>query len=301
MAAQSRYYMARVIKLGELTAEKLIHAIQQPISVQVRGVRYTFTDFRRFGPVDCPTGIYAKLAKYKPDGAVEVVRPDAHIVGKEGVENLIEAASPFVYLPEFGGLAYKHVWNVLPREQFERAFCELVETSEKKFFVKCELDPITDLRTFVARIAKMERVTVIQATVKPPNPLFSPCWKSLNDYVKKRRLSEVQIKEESDSGIATNVQQIAMAIATESATASGLKEMMEPLLEGVGDAALLMAADGYGHAKVVGIEGAKSVVVRTGENQKSFLFAREPVPEELLQTAHAQFLAINEERYLDHP
>jgi len=33
-------------------------------------------------------------------------------------------------------------------------------------------------------------------------------------------------------------------------TAGQLKEMMEPLLEGVGDAALLMAADGYGHARV---------------------------------------------------
>lgn len=301
MVAHSRYYMARVIKFGELTTEKLIRAIHQPVSIQLRGVRYTFTDFRRFGPVDNPIGVYAKLAKYKPEGAVEVVRHDVHVVGREGVENLIEAASPFVFLPEFGGLAYKHVWNILPREQFERAFCELVEMSEKKFFVRCELEPVTDLRTFVARIAKMERVTVIQATVKPPNPLFSPCWKSLSDYVKKRRLSEVQIKEESEAGISTNVQKIAAAIATESATAAQLQEMMEPLLDGVGDAALLMAADGYGHAKVVGIEDTKSVVVRTGDNQKSFLFAREPEPEELFRAAHAQFLKISEERYLDHP
>lgn len=301
MVAQSRYYMARVIKLGQLTTEKLIRAIHEPVSVQVRGVRYTFTDFRRFGPADRPDGIYARLAKYKPEGAVEVVRPDAHVVGREGVENLIEAASPFVYLPDFSGIAYKHVWNVLPREQFERAFCEIVEMSEQKFFVRCELEPVTDLRTFVARIAKMERVTVIQATVKPPNPLFSPCWKSLNDYVKKRRLSEVQIKEESEAGISTNVQQIATAIATGSASPAELQEMMEPLLDGVGDAALLMAADGYGHAKVVGIEDAKSVTIRTGDNQKSFLFAREPAPEELFQTAYERFRKISDERYLDHP
>ncbi len=49
MVAQTRYYMARVIKLGELTDEKLIRAIREPVAVQVRGVRYTFTDFHRFG------------------------------------------------------------------------------------------------------------------------------------------------------------------------------------------------------------------------------------------------------------
>lgn len=301
MAAQSRFYMARVIKLGELTTEKIVAAIENSAFVQIRGNRYTFTDFRYFGPKEKPQGIYARLAKYKPDGAVEVVHQDAHVVGREQIENLIEASSPFVYLPEFSGIAYKHVWNALPREQFERAFSEVIEMSQQKFFVRCQLEPVTDLRTFVARLAKLDRLTVLQATVKPPNPLFGPCWKSLNDYIKKRRLEAVQIKEEAASGIETNIQRIAQAIDSKNISPDDLKGMMESLLDGVGDAALLMAADGYGRAKVVGVEESKTVVIRTSENQKSFILEKDPAPEELYKVAYEQFSKINEDRYLEHP
>lgn len=143
--------------------------------------------------------------------------------------------------------------------------------------------------------------TVIQATIKPPNPLFGPCWKSLNDYLKKRRLTEAQITEESEEGIPTNVPQIASAMSSGSKLPEELEAMMEPLLAGVGDAALLMAADGYGHAKVVGTEQEKIVTIRTRDNQKSFSLAHDPDPEELFRIALEQFEAISKERYLDHP
>lgn len=300
MPTNARYYMSRVIKIGELDNQKLIAAIENPAFVQIRGNRYTFTDFQRFGPADQTKGIFARLAKYKPEGAVEVVRHETHAVEQEAVENLIEASTPFVYIPEFSGIAYKHVWNVLPREQFERAFCELIEMSYNRFFVRCEIEPITDLRTFVTRLARLERVIELQATVKPPNPLFGPCWKSLNDYMKKRQLDEVQVKEDSASGIITNVTQIAQAMDSASASPDEVQKMMEPLLEGVGDAALLMAADGYGHGKVVGIEQTRTVTIRTSENQKSFLHAKDPTPEELFQVAFEEFSKMNEDRNLNH-
>ncbi|MEW6058426.1 MAG: hypothetical protein AB1540_17635 [Bdellovibrionota bacterium] len=161
--------------MGALTTDGIIAAIQNPAFVQIRGTRYTFTDFHRFGTGDKPKGIFAKLAKYNLEGAVEVVRPDVHAVERESVENLMEASSPFVYLPEFSGIAYKHVWNLLQRDQFARAFCKLIESTEHSFFGRCELEPVTDLRTFVTRLSKLERVTVLQASVKPPNPLFGPC------------------------------------------------------------------------------------------------------------------------------
>ncbi len=300
MPTNARYYMSRVIKVGQLDNEKIIAAIQNPLYVQTRGNRYTFTDFQRFGTVSDTKGIFARLAKYKPEGAVEIVRPETHAVGREEIENLIEASSPFVYLPEFSGIAYKHVWNTLPREQFERAFCELIDASQQGFFVRCEMEAITDLRTFVARLARLDRVIELQATVKPPNPLFGPCWKSLNDYMKKRQLEEVHIKEEAPSGILTNIAQIALAVESANAPPDTLHQMMEPLLEGVGDAALLMAADGYGRGKVVGIEQTRTVTIRTSENQKSFLHAKEPTPEELFKVAHEEFSKINDDRQLTH-
>jgi len=301
MPTKSRFYMSRVIKIGELTTEKIISAIANSPSIQIRGNRYMFTNFQQFGPIEKPLGVFARLAKYKSVGEVDVVRTEMHAVGSESVANLIDASSPFVYLPEFSGVAYKHVWNQLPQEQFERAFCGLIEESQQKFFVQCQLEPITDLRTFVTRLARLDRITMLQATVRPPNPLFGPCWKSLSDYIKKRDLDTVQIREESATGISTNVQQIAHAIETRSDSAPILLGMMEPLLDGVGDAALLMAADGYGRARVIGVEETRTVTIRTSDNQKSFMVANELSPEELYATAYAQFSQISKDRYLEHP
>ena len=300
MAASSRFYLSRVIKFGNMTSEGVIQAIRESATIQFRGVRYTFTDFQSFGAGDHPTGVYARIAKYRPEGTVEVVRPDVHSVRQESVANLIEGASPFVYLPEFSGIAYKHVWNILERDQFSRLFCQLIEASPQSFFGRCELEPVTDLRTFVTRLSRLEKITILQARVKPPNPLFGPCWESLKEYLKKRRLEEVSIKEESAGGISTKVAEIASRMSSGSTNALELHDMMEPLLGGVGDAALLMAADGYGNGKVVGIEDARTVTIRTSENQKSFAFDRDPEPEELFRIAFEEFGKINDERYLDH-
>lgn len=300
MPTGARFYLARVIKFGNLTSDGVIRAIRESATVQLRGIRYTFTDFRPLGPNERPAGVYARLAKYRPEGTVEVVRPDIHSVGRESVENLIEGSSPFVYLPEFSGIAYKHVWNILERDQFARVFCQLIEASEQNFFGRCELEPVTDLRTFVTRLTRLERITVLHAKVKPPNPLFGPCWESLKEYLKKRRLEEVIIREESATGISTKVAEIAAKMSSGATSAMELHDMMEPLLGGVGDAALLMAADGYGNGKVVGVEESRTVTIRTSENQKSFVFDRDPDPEELFRTAYEHFGRINDERYLDH-
>lgn len=214
MPTGARFYLSRVIKLGNLTSEGIIQAIRESATVQFRGIRYTFTDFQAFGRNERPTGVYARLAKYRSEGTVEVVRPDDHSVGRESAENLIEGSSPFVYLPEFSGMAYKHAWNILERDQFARLFCQLIEGSEQNFFGRRELEPVTDLRTFVMRLSRLEKITVLQARVKPPNPLFGPCWESLKEYLKKRRLEEVAIKEESAAGISTKVAQIAARMSS---------------------------------------------------------------------------------------
>lgn len=300
MPSGARFYLARVIKFGNLTSEGVIQAIRESPIVPIRGTRYTFTDFQSFGPNERLTGVYGRLAKYRPEGTVEVVRPDSHSVGRESVENLIEGSSSFVYLPDFSGIAYKHVWNILERDQFARVFCQLIEASEHNFFARCELEPVTDLRTFVTRLARLEKITVLQASVKPPNPLFGPCWESLKEYLRKRRLDAVVIKEESAAGISTKVADIAARMASGETNAMELHDMMEPLLDGVGDAALLMAADGYGSGKVVGVEEARTVTIKTSENQKSFAFDRDPNPDELFRTAYEQFGKINDERYLGH-
>ena len=53
----ARFYLARVIKFGNLTSEGVIRAIRESATVQVRGIRYTFTDYQLFGQNNRPTGV----------------------------------------------------------------------------------------------------------------------------------------------------------------------------------------------------------------------------------------------------
>ena len=66
------------------------------------------------------------------------------------------------------------------------------------------------------------------------------------------------------------------------------------------DAAILMAADGYGRGKVVGEENGEEVVVKTSDSQKSFSHDKEPSPEDLAGAAKVQFDKVSKERDMKH-
>ena len=300
MTKQVKYYLGRIQKRGDLTGAKIVEAMREPKTVEYRRTRYSFIDFQTFGLAGNETGYYAKIAKYRQRGSVEVVHEAKHESVAEEVPNLMDVSSPFVYLPSSSGVAYPHIWNTFPSTQFEKVFKDLIETKYQNFFVECVIEASADLRTFVKRLAGLDRITELQATVFPPNPLFGPCWRSLSEYLLKRKLKEATIKEEGIQGIETRLPEIAAALLTERPAAEMI-ELMEPLLGGLGDAALLMAADGYGRARVKGLERGRNVIIRTSENQKSFLFEGEPHPTRLFEQTSDAFEKINNERGLAHP
>ena len=78
MTKQAKFYLGRVRKRGELTAAKIVEAMREPATIEYRGTRYSFIDFQAFGAPGQETGFYAKIAKYRQLGAVEVVREDQH-------------------------------------------------------------------------------------------------------------------------------------------------------------------------------------------------------------------------------
>jgi len=300
MARCSRFYLGRLIKLGETTSELVMKVVESAPVISVRGARYTFTDFRAFGDPARPNGIFAKLTKYRPEGSVDVLKRDEHRVGSELVTDLIEASSEFVYIPEYSGIAYRHVWNSIQREVFERVFSELFFISDLTLMAKCEIKPVVDMRAFALRLANIDLITELRAAVNPPNPLFAPCWKSLFDYVKSRRLDELVVSEKSQGGIRSRLQEVASQVAQPADSPEASCELMEPLMGGVGDAAVLMAADGYGTAKVTGLEAGKRVTFKTSDNQKSFEMPAIVVPEDLYSSAYDEFTSVRSTRWMEH-
>jgi hypothetical protein len=176
------------------------------------------------------------------------------------------------------------------------------EIPEENFFVDCAVEPVADYREFVEKLDSLDRITEMSAKVHPPNPLFGHLWGSLKDDIAHRNAEEVAVREKKTAGEGIK---------------TALRELMRELLAGppdapvaaptrsqppvdITDAAMLMAADGYGHGKVIGQHRAEEVVIRTSDTHKSFLHPKDPVPAELAAAAANLFKAISEERHMEH-
>jgi hypothetical protein len=294
MSKRGRYYLGRVIKLGQLNQKTLISAIKEAASVTVGKFTWTITDIQ--DSTDEPLQyIYGALSKYSREGHVTVVDTDTKSRVEAIAPNLHVASAPFVYLPEYSGIAFLHVWNHVQEDLFPRRFKTVIEATHKNFFVECSIEPISDYRAFVQKLSGIEKFTELSAKVHPPNPLFGEVWKSLKDYVVRRNASEVLVKEsrEDGGGIKTKLLNHVQSMLQNPNYVPD-----EPA--DITDAAIMMAADGYGSGKIVGEQDGSEVIIKTADTQKSFSFFAEPTPESLAEEAHKHFKRLNTDRNLKH-
>jgi len=298
MAVRRRYYLGRVHKVGQLDDDLLIQAMEQPRVVHSREYAWTFTDAEVHSDGGRVVFAFAQLCKYNPSGVVRVIDEEQRVQGERLEPNLLVAASPFVYIPEFSGIAFQHVWNQIERQTFTKRFADVVRQSHDNFFLDCEIEPISDLRTFAAKLASIDAFLEIHAKVHPPNPLFGPAWANLKDYLARRAATELSLTEKGDEAtpLRTNVAIHVQAILDQDM--EGPYAPDNPV--DVTDAAILMAADGYGSGKVVGREHDSTITVRTSETQKSFLFDAEPGGTELFEEACKHFSRVSSERRMTH-
>ncbi|MEJ7745480.1 MAG: hypothetical protein WKF61_01755 [Luteimonas sp.] len=293
---KGRYYLSRVIKLGELTQDKLMAAVLNAPVLRIGKFDWAFTDALD-GRKSGSNFVFGKLAKYSSEGHVMVVDPANKSQQEALAPNLLVASSPFVYLPDFSGVAFLHVWNGIQEELFPKRFCSLVQAAYENFFVECSVEPVADYRAFVEKLNNLERITEMSAKVHPPNPLFGHQWEKLKEYIEHRNAEEISIREKKMDGSGIN---------------SELLPLMQNLLNkshgdatpdhaiDITDAAMLMAADGYGNGKIVGEQDGETVVIRTSDTHKSFVFAKEPEPIELANAAAKYFEVISKERDMAH-
>jgi hypothetical protein len=291
---RGRYFISRVIKLGQLNQLRLIETLLNAPVVPIRNHEWTITDVtsRLSGRNQF---VFGNLAKYSRRGTVKVIDEPRKRQMQAVAPNLLEASSPFVYLPEFSGIAYMHVWNDIQEEVFPRRLKAIVEAAFDRFFVECVIEPVSDYRQFLQRLRSMDRITEIQARVHPPNPLFGRLWESLDAYVKRRGADEVSVRETSEKreGLSTQLVQL-----VEGAVAKSAEDDTREV--DIADAAILMAADGYGSGKIIGRDGDQEVVVRTSDSQLSFVFSKEPDPEAFASAARTIFKRVKRERKMRH-
>ncbi len=247
---------------------------------------------RRHGPLPF---VFGRLAKFAAEGHVTVVDTQTKSEIDAVAPNLVAASAPFVYLPKFSGIAYLHVWNEIQEDLFPRRFKSVIETSLGGFFVDCSIEPITDYRVFSEKLSALDRITEMTAKVHPPNPLFGRLWESLKDYMESRSASELSVneKEAGPQGLKSNIQILIQNIV--------VNPSYQPHQQvDITDAAMLMAADGYGVGKVEGKHEDADVVIRASDTQKSFMFEKDPAPDGLAEAAAKHLAQVSAERDMRH-
>jgi hypothetical protein len=113
MGKRGRYYLGRVIKLGTLDQGRLMDAIVNAATLTIGKFRWTIINVTDRRTAD-PAFVFGHLAKFSAEGHVTVVDTHARALVDALAPNLLVASAPFVYLPEFSGIAYLHVWNGIP-------------------------------------------------------------------------------------------------------------------------------------------------------------------------------------------
>lgn len=293
---KGRYFIGRIHKGGVLTSANVLEAIRNPTVVVKGKYSWTITQCQE-GMVGESSYIAGALIKYEDHGEVAVIDDSVKIEKTMGAPGLIAAKSPFVFFDNFSGFAYLHVWNAIEEDTFRHRMSELITAKYDNFFVECEIDPISDIRGFSAKVGELKRIVQVGAKVHPPNPLFGACWANLKDYLFERGTQTLQVNEEGDKdkkGLKTRVSEAVVKI-----------DSGEPLDEiaplSLIDAALLMATDGYGKGKVVGVDADNhEIVIHTSETQRSFLFCKDPDLQQFAEEAYHQLALISKERRMSH-
>ena len=297
MQKQGTYYLGRILKYGLLTSDVLVESIKNPLPIYVRKNAWTFTDVIEHKD-NIHHYVFGVLSKYSPDGEVVVVDTVERTEKKQNEPNLRIASSPFVYIPSHSGVAFLHVPNNIEQHVFVKRFCEIIKHTNENFFVDCEIESISDLRTFASKLRQLDRVYRIDARVSPPNPLFGPLWKSLESYLRNRNTDKLTLVEDApeSEGIATRLPEL-----VDRASRQTEEEIYIPDFDvAIGDAAILMAADGYGNGRIRGSSDGGLVVIKTSETTMNFSFEKEPESYDLYMEALSILENIERSRHMEH-
>lgn len=297
MAKKGTYYAGRVLKLGLLDQEKLISAIRYPESVKSRGNAWTFINVEEYNQSGHHY-IYGCLSKYSPEGEVGIVDEETHSERIQDEPNLLIASSPFIYIPEHSGIAFLNISGQIKQQTFIKRFSDIIEYTNKNFFVDCDIELVADLKTFSAKLSALDGIFRIDARISPPNPLFSPLWKSLEEYLRSRNTDRMVVSEDAPESDVLNT---SLPELVEEASLQTEEEQFLPEEDiPIGDAAILMAADGYGSGVIKGTVEGEVIIIKTSETALNFVFDKTPNPHKLYERVLQIFNRIKEQRHMEH-
>ncbi|WP_110666767.1 hypothetical protein [Salinicola halophilus] len=296
MARNGTYYLGRVIKTGALETEHIKSALRSSESFTTYGSSWTFLDVEELSDGSA-TYFFGRLVKYDPDAEVTVVDPEARREVRQREPNMTIASSPFVYIPDHQGLAFLHVAGQISYETFMSRWSSVVNASHFQILSNCSVEAVSDIESFTKKVKALDNIYFISSTVSPPNPMFGPLWENLKNYLVSRKTDRMKIEEDGAPAqpINTELAQHMERMLVDEEASSPLSETLP-----IGDAAILMAVDGYGKGVIRGKRGDKIVTIKTSETTMNFTFPRDPDPFGLYKKAAGVFEEIKSQRHMRH-
>jgi hypothetical protein len=291
------FYIGRVTKLGFDSAQMLsallrtLPFIDDDIIWSLVGVKEQSADGHAF--------VHGELTRAKADATVTVLTDTLTTKLEKDEPRLVYATSEFVYLPEFSAIAFRSIPNLIEPRKFIRKFCRIIELSLGDLLVECGIKLLDDLKTFYERLEKIDAITAIKVSVRPPNPLFGRMWESLKQYLADRKAEELSLREIGrKEGISTKLKQLIQLIleADPEKTEKFLRENdLSPT-----DTAVLMSLDGYGDGRIDGRSAGAHVFIKTHESIVHFTLPAEHNVEAVHAEARKILEDISDERLLRH-
>lgn len=297
MAVNGTYYIGRVLKLGELNQSSLIKAIKNPEQILYRGNAWTFIDIEEYQKGN-DHYIFGKLSKFSPNGEVTLVDTVSRSEIIQEEPNLKLASSPFIYIPEHSGIAFLNVSSQIEQKMFIKRFCEIIKFTHGEIFIDCDIKLISDLKSFAKRLLSLDVIYQINAKISPPNPLFSPLWAPLERYLRERNTDKMTIVEDAPESkeLVTNLPSLVEQASEQTENSQFIPENEIH----IGDAAILMAADGYGKGNIRGKRDGDVVVLNTSDTAANFNFSKEPEPYELYLKSLDILESVKKNRHMEH-
>lgn len=180
--------------------------------------------------------LFGNLVKYR-DEDEEVVDEVNATTEEIVVPKLIIAKARFYIQDKTWVIAYRRSGSDINERAFREAFAKLLDEYYQAFFFKSEIRVISDDRDVVEAIDTFVRVDRIRIKLHPSNPNSSRLWESVDERMQEMNIAEMTQEVEAQPG--------------------GLKKLeLEDL-----KAKMVMAADGYGHGLVEGLD--RNTVPRT--------------------------------------
>lgn len=174
--------------------------------------------------------IYGYLIKYDPYSEDEVFDEENETLSKDGITNRIIAKSFFLINHKESLLIYETVPNQITSTTFTKRFRELfIDNHKEKRTAYIEISEIVEQYTFLEKVKSLKEIERISLILVPSNPRFADRWEAVDERLRENNIGRYQeIQEAKNRG----------GIIVDNET----------------EDKILMTEDGYGSAKVKGID-----------------------------------------------